>query len=552
MIYTFRKYVIGLMALTLVLCLNNSCKFFSSQPKVEPPFEFIGVQGVNSIITDHYQVSHQPGVYLKAFDLTFKSDSAVDLYYTLNGRKPKPGKDYTFKYIKPLHISEQGLAQHEFYRIPTSKLKDAGHFDWHEADSCRVGNSLKIKAFISDSSVSKTKVYSYFVQPKSHHSFPIISLTADHKKLWSHKKGMFMPGVNYDSTSTKWTGNFFMDWEIPCYIEFFSKQGERQFADKVDLRIHGLKSPMAPQKSIRLYERKKYGNEYYSQSFFADDTITKQKRVVLRTFFSSWGRHINADAIVTEIAKSFDVDVANSAPVILYVNGEYWGIENLREKMDKQYLAEHYQLNPDSIDIVICNYRAKSGSNKDYIELCEFIQKNDLSVDSILQTVMDHFDRTSLIDYFILQTYFNNGDWPGNNHVLWKSNKKGSKWRYLFYDLDATFFGVHRNRIADATALYEKDKINKGALVFGNLMKNKKFKEEFLFRYREAMNTLLAEEEVIKMINEFEKLYAYDMQEHIHRWHYPESMDSWMEKNEEMRAFARDRKSFMLDHLEEL
>ena len=122
----------------------------------------------------------------------------------------------------------------------------------------------------------------------------------------------------------------------------------------------------------------------------------------------------------------------------------------------------------------------------------------------------------------------------------------------MFYDLDATFFGVHRNRIADATALYEKDKINKGALVFGNLMKNKKFKEEFKFRYREAMNTLLAEEEVIKMINEFEKLYAYDMQEHIHRWHYPESMDSWMEKNEEMRAFARDRKSFMLDHLEEL
>jgi hypothetical protein len=536
----------------LILFVVNSCQYFRTTPIPELPIEFEGIKLTSHVQEINYQVSHKPGIYTEAFDLSFTADSNVTIYYTLNGKTPKPNKKYTYKYTHPIQITEAGVIQNKFYTIPTSQPGDMQYFSWHKPDSCRLGYSIKVTAYQNNSPISETAIYSYFVQLNSHHSFPIIALTADPDKLWSKEKGILVPGIDADTSKSVWKGNYFMDWKVPCFVEYFSIQGQRLFADQFALKIHGLKSPLAPQKSLRLYAKKKYGLDYFPVPFFLNDTITKQKRIVLRTLYSAWGSCLNADAIISRIAQNFDVDCANSTPVTVYINGEYWGIENLRERIDKHYLAQHYHLNADSIDIVLDNENPKAGSSKDYKEVCRYIESHDLSIDSVYNFVIDQFDKYSLMDYFILQTYFNNIDWPLNNHVLWKSQKPNSKWRYLLYDLDATFAHVETKSISNTIVDYQSHKINRGTLVFGNLIKNQKFKSEFISRYRKTMETLLKEEVVLNVIDEFEQKYAYDLLEHISRWQYPTNFDFWMEKNEVMRDFILKRKQYILEQLEEL
>ncbi len=544
-----KKILLILFAVALLL---SSCHYFKSAPIPENPISFEGLKVADTIYENGYKVSHQPGIYTEQFDLTFIPDSNITIYYTFNGKTPKPGKKYTYKYAEPLKINQEGTKQNQFYTIKTAIPGDMQYFTWHKPDSCRLGYSIKVAAYKNDTIVSDPLIYSYFVQLSTHHSFPVIAITADPDKLWSKEKGILVPGIDADTSKSVWKGNYFMNWKVPCFIEYFSNQGERLFANQVDLKVHGLKSPLAPQKSLRLYAKKKYGINYFPIPFFPNDTITRQKRIVLRTPYSAWGSMLNADPIITNIAQNFNIDCSNSTPVTVYVNGEYYGIENLRERIDKHYLAQHYHLNSDSIDIVMENEQAKAGSSVDYKTLCHYIRSNDLSNDSIYAFVINQFDKQSLMDYFILQTYFNNIDWPLNNHVLWKSQKPDSKWRYLLYDLDATFAHVETKSISNAIVDYKTKKINRGTLVFGHLIKNKNFRAEFISYYKEVLETRLKEELILEVIDKFEQTYAYDLLEHIGRWQYPKSFNFWMEKNETMRDFVRNRKSYILEELDEL
>ncbi|MFK8044130.1 MAG: CotH kinase family protein [Crocinitomicaceae bacterium] len=543
------KNFLSLIILGLIV---SSCKYFKSDPTPENPIDFVGLSTSDTLFEKHYKISHQPGIYSKPFYLSIAADTNCAIFYTMNGSKPQPGSKDTKIYGKAIQLTEKGAFNNKFYNIPTSAGGDRTYYKWKKPTHCRLGYSIIVQAYIGDSAISKPCAYSYFIQEKSHHSFPIMALTANPKKLWSDEDGILVPGNNVDTTRNARSGNYYMNWQIPCNVEYFSNQGKRLFANQFAMKIHGLNSPLAPQKSLRLYAKKKLGTPYFPRLLFPDDTITKQKRIVLRTLFSAWHGYLNADAIISKIAQKFNVDCANSTPITLYINGEYWGIENLRERIDKHYIAQHYSLNPDSIDIVLDNQQTKAGTSDSYAVLCNFIQSNDLRIDSIYNYVINQFDKESLMDYFILQTFFNNIDWPSNNHVLWKSQKPNSKWRYLLYDLDATWRHSQTKSLANAIVKHDTKTVDQETLVFSSLLKNKEFKTEFIEYYKLVMKTKLKKENVIAVINEFEQQYAYDLLEHISRWQYPNSLDFWYEKNEAMRTFAQEREGYVLEELEAL
>ena len=129
------------------------------------------------------------------------------------------------------------------------------------------------------------------------------------------------------------------------------------------------------------------------------------------------------------------------------------GIQSLRNKMDSYYFSNKYGVEKEMIDIVSADFETIIiGDNSSLLELRIFIENNDLRIENNYNHVSEIIDIESYIDYQAAEMFFNNYDWPGNNSKLWKTKIPGSKWKYIFYDLDDTFRKLDRNMLEHCTA----------------------------------------------------------------------------------------------------
>ena len=142
---------------------------------------------------------------------------------------------------------------------------------------------------------------------------------------------------------------------------------------------------------------------------------------------------------MTDLVKNLDMDIAAFEPVVLYLNGNYWGHLNLREKINEDYLEGNHGVDADKIDLLEYTSRILSGSNKQYLKLVDFLENNTLESDSMYKTVAVQIDVNNFIDYQLSQIYFNNTDWPGNNLKYWKPQTEEGKWRWILFDTDFGF-----------------------------------------------------------------------------------------------------------------
>ena len=273
----------------------------------------------------------------------------------------------------------------------------------------------------------------------------IINLSIDTSALFNFENGIFIPGRNFDSINPEWTGNYHMkgkSWERKTKLTYLDENLNLLINDTLDLRIHGLRTPIAPQKSLRIYSRKHPIKNY----FFKERSYQEISRFILRSPFSAWGNSLLNDIIVTEIAKPLNIETMHFQPSLVYINGEYWGLYNLRERIDEYYIASLFKLKRDSIHIIDGRYKVKKGSLDEWNPLWKIVESDTMMHDTTYAKVRELLDIESFIDYNIAEIFFSNFDWPGNNMVSWKPTNKG-KWRYLFYDLDATLQNYKRDNM---------------------------------------------------------------------------------------------------------
>lgn len=133
-----------------------------------------------------------------------------------------------------------------------------------------------------------------------------------------------------------------------------------------------------------------------------------------------------------------NIDYALTRPVIMYLNGEYYGIYDLNEDQNKDYLVNHYGVDGDAVDIIQRNTTVLQGSNADIKRVFSYAVNRDLSDDAVFAEFAEWVDVDAFTDYFIAQTYFINSDMF--NQKYWRSHDYAVKWRPIFYDLDWCFF----------------------------------------------------------------------------------------------------------------
>jgi hypothetical protein len=233
-------------------------------------------------------------------------------------------------------------------------------------------------------------------------------------------------------------------------------------------------------------------------------------------------------------------DGMRGQPVAVYLNGEYWGFYNLRERLNADYLSYHYNLDPENINIIAATGVALHGNNEDWLELQEFCLNNDFTIQENYEKLINWIDIENFTDYIIFQTFFSNTD--SGNIKFWQDESKTRKWRILFYDLDVS--------MRDSS--YQLDMITR---MFGQsgeyigfsphiqkaLIQNPQYQAYFLERYAYYLSEVFTDEYLERGIDAIADAMANEMVHQTQRWPGYGSYDQWLDSVAEFKNNALGR-----------
>ena len=507
-------------------------------------------------------LSDKPGFYSDTIWLELSHpDPEVVIYYTLDGSIPD--KNST-EYTSPIRITDRSEEDNRHSMIPTNFIT---HWRGWKEPAGKVAKStiLRTVALKPDYLSSRVRSATYFVFPEKsdRYSLDVVSLITDSDNFFSDSIGIYVPGNKY-SEGQQGTGNYIergIEWERPASIEFFSD--DLAFQQDIGVRIHGGWTRRDPIKSLRLYARNEYSESRFNHQIFPDLPYTSYNRLLLRQSGNDWAETMFRDAAAHYLTSHLDLDIMAYRPKIVFINGEYWGIKNLRERYDRHYLERVYGVNPLNIDLLTSQgpgITIKEGDSDHYDEMIKYITSNDMSDDSLFLKIPEMMDINNFLDYFAAQIYFGNTDWPQNNIDFWRMKVdydpnalKGhdGRWRWLLFDVDRSFGLFTANdvdMIKHVTMQYNNGR-EWPNLLLRNLLENESFTYSFINRIADQLNTAFIPSRVHSVIDSFSKLIEPEIEEFIHRWRYPSSNNHWKSNVQSMHNHATHRPDYVRQHV---
>ena len=508
----------------------------------------------NSIQSEQLEFSHSAGFYREPFELQIFSQNGDRIYYTLDGSLPDENSN---EYTSALFIEDRTLQSNCFSEIRTSPEQDLMNYKAWEPPEEPIDKVtvLRCASFSKGKRTSPIYTKTYFVAPNIYekYSMPVISLVTNPNNLFNQESGIYVPGTNFRINNPQWSGNYFnhdINWEKPIHIEYFQMNGQMVFSQNAGVRIHGGGTRAAAQKSLRLYAREEYGNKYFHCKLLPNRKLNKYKRFILRTTMGGWtGQTIIKDAVGQSIARNLDLDYQDFRPVVVFINGEYWGIHTIRDRIDERYIEYLHNIDKDSVIF----YR---NDNSDFRKIIRYISTHDLAEQEYYEYVKNRIDISNYIDYNIIEQFLKNYDWPSGNFKIWRSTMPNSKWRWVLFDLDAGFGGPRDYNMLEHTTLNDSSVVwpnnPKSTFLFRKLLQNRDFRVRFINRYAELLNTELRAGRTIEILNRIEAMYEPEVRSHIDRWHYPESFKRWKSGIENsLRLFLAERPCYVAENISE-
>ena len=510
------------------------------------------------------EFSHAGGRYAEAFDLTVTSTAAgATLLYTLDGSEPALGgpgahaysiKDTypgpgssapssartaegtTLAYTGPVRVRDNSGDPLVFARISTAPDQS------HPAGYMPARNTTVARAFVVRARTvregalpSEIVTHTYFIEPGPAHGLPTISVVAPPARLFAYEHGILVPGRAYDDwwlgnpdqrNRSTWQrpGNYTgrgIDWEVPGHIELFTHGGGvRSLAQDAGIRTHGGASRTYPQKSLRLYARRDYDERNaFMSPFFADAPldaygrpVDAYRRLILRISGNDFNHSRFRDAFIHALLRPMGLDDQRSQPAVQYINGEFWGLVNIRERIDRHYLAARHSLDADDVDLLAARAAllvddldepgdAEAAAEADFDALRDFIEEHDMSDAEAFAAVEEVMDIENFILYNIAHIYVDNRDWPHNNNRYWRKRsphtrpgaprEHDGRWRWILNDLDFGFglYGGAGNASFNTIAHATNPNPNPGwdgtdrsfaTVMLRHLLQNRSFRDRFI------------------------------------------------------------------------
>jgi hypothetical protein len=364
-------------------------------------------------------------------------------------------------------------------------------------------------------------------------------------------------------------------WERPIHLTYVTPAGQTAFTQDAGLRIRGRGLQSLPKKSFWLYFRKEYGQAHLDYALFGDGDVRSFKRLVLDAggTQSESDKSLRWTLLENQVTSELTDEIGGQAPrgqfVLLFLNGQPWGIYNLRERLDRFFLQDHNNI--QSVDIIE-NKKAQSGDLEQWDALLKFVQDNSLADPQNFAIVQTLVDVPNFTDYCIIQMYTANDDWPQHLAARARPRLAGGRWFWLTWDAtrgygatgapkaqaepedvfashgvgDPDFNAVEWATRSHAFTPYEPDGWLDSTLLLRRLLENAAYRAAFISRANDLLNTALSPESVLAKVDQNAALLASDIHYEENRW--PSPLD-WQTNVASMRTWVQARPARMRQEL---
>ena len=384
-----------------------------------------------------------------------------------------------------------------------------------------------------------------------------LSIGIDNWRLFDNAHGWFRPGHGADPNHWKQPGaNWWTKAEHPVHCDLLEADGTPVFSGTLGLRMFGGMSRLHPQKSFSLSARERYGSKRIDHSIFGEAAGESFRFLVARNAGSDWNRSYLRDALLTDLLRdeSWDLERQAARPVQVYLNGRYWGVYHLREKINPRFLKDrHPAIDKNNLDLLEHQQTVKHGNLREYRKLTDFIASADLTQAEPYRQLGELMDIDNFMRLQIAQTYFDNRD-AGGNIRYWRPRTPDGRWRWILYDVDQGF-GLHqaeaykRNTLAFYTATDGPAWPNPpwSTLLQRRLLTNPAYRRQFANRSLDYLQTDFKPTTVRAAIERRVAGLTFDMPRQLARWRGKET--HWQIHLQRLRDFADQRPTYLREHL---
>ncbi len=540
----------------------------------------------NSAQLGQVSFSHPGGFYDSDITLALSAEYPnQDIIYTLDGSYPdlEENPASTLIYSEPLVLSDRtpepaiwaavdGTIPNEF--VPSAIPQPEPEGDVVKATTVRArlaNGGERAETFLIG-------------QQNQNFALPVLSLMVDGECLFDPVSGIYVAGETFsraleagrfdplDPGPRPLPANYLnrgSEFQCPtpqplrnsAWVQTCSPDGQCFVSEPSFLRIHGGWTRTNPQKSLRLYSSRDIdGNRSFQSLANLNQDFDGYRNLILRMAGGNSWTHW--DDFVQSLVSDFSFDTQSTEPVVVFINGEYWGLYNLRHRYDRHFLAERHGVNPEEVHMLGNLFTVEEGPEDAHLHfraILTYLRDNHPSDSGVVDFVNERIDLEQFYDFAALNLFFSNGDWPHNNVQIWREappdvepslDSPGSPWKFLIYDLDSASL---RGNILEGRFAVPEDRRDQGGYpyLFHRLMESDTEREKFLNRISDLMNSHFHPSVTIPQHSAFVTRIEAEMDRQIMRWGRPASMASWeefvAERNDRLMARPNEQRQILVD-----
>ncbi len=396
-----------------------------------------------------------------------------------------------------------------------------------------------------------------------HGRLPVLSLVIPEGSLFDADSGLYIvgnamlngisaEGIDYASDPKWWKypGNFHgrgEQWERSAQLQLLDADGTERFQGAVRVRINGQMTRAFPQHSLRI----KFENPL-AIGIYANGEGKGMKAAVVRAAGNDQIKAFMRDALLQELCAGSRSEISHSLTCVLYINGAYWGVHHIRNRMDEKEVARRHGLKSKKVfitEVAKGSFTERTEENSGLRKLVYLDPDGGKPGEPFVQLLEQQLDVDAFLEYMAIMFYMDNRDWPGDNVRLWRSTDDSTdgRWRPIIQDLDLAF-GAHLPATADPFTHF-KSTASPIRTLFLRMMEDEGLKRRFHATLEELLSNRFAPKHVIARVDSMEALLAPEMDRHTARWRKPANAEQWRAEVQKLRDFAGARPAALRDIL---